>query len=107
MQVLQTNIIKTWAGQILLTFLPDIRISGIFDTLDNIIFQYIEEETNILLLSFGKAEKKLEQRNWVFSITLKPNFSNNLSLKYQRFSPSGCKDIGILKIEFVAKIQFL
>ena len=33
--------------------------------------------------------------------------SNNLSLKYQRFTPSGSKDKGIIKIEFVSKIQFL
>ena len=33
--------------------------------------------------------------------------SNNLSLKYQRCWPSGCKDIGIRKFEFVAKTQFL
>ena len=33
--------------------------------------------------------------------------SNNLSLKYQRFTPSGCKDTGIGKFEFVAKTQFL
>jgi len=28
-------------------------------------------------------------------------------LKYQRFTPSGCKDIGIRKFEFVAKNPFL
>ena len=33
--------------------------------------------------------------------------SYNVSLKYQRFTSSGCKDIGITKIEFVAKTQFL
>ena len=33
--------------------------------------------------------------------------SNNLSLKYERFTPSGREDIGIRKIEFVAKTQFL
>ena len=33
--------------------------------------------------------------------------SNNLSLKYQRFATSGCKDIRIRKFEFVAKTQFL
>ena len=31
----------------------------------------------------------------------------NLNLKYQRFTPSGCKDIGIRKSEFVTKTQFL
>ena len=30
----------------------------------------------------------------------------SLSLKYQKFSVSGCKDIGIRKVEFVAKTQF-
>ena len=33
--------------------------------------------------------------------------SNNLSLKNQRSTPSGFKDIGIRKFEFVAKTQFL
>ena len=33
--------------------------------------------------------------------------SNNVSLKYQRFKSSGCKDIGFTKTEFVAKTQFL
>ena len=33
--------------------------------------------------------------------------SNNLSLKYQKFTPSGCKNIRILKLGFVAKTQFL
>ena len=28
---------------------------------------------------------------------------DNLSLKYQRFTPSGCNDIGITKFEFVTK----
>ena len=31
----------------------------------------------------------------------------NLSLKYQRFTPSGGKNIGIRKSEFVTKTQFL
>ena len=38
---------------------------------------------------------------------MNPDRSNNLSLKYQTFTPSGCKDIGIRKFEFVAKTQFL
>ena len=33
--------------------------------------------------------------------------SNSLRLKCQRFTPSGCKDKGARKYEFVAKIQFL
>ena len=31
--------------------------------------------------------------------------SNNVSLKFQRFTPSGGKDIGIRKFEFLAKSQ--
>ena len=33
--------------------------------------------------------------------------SNNISLKYERFTSSVCKDIGIRKFEFVAKTHFL
>jgi len=33
--------------------------------------------------------------------------SNNRSLKFQRFTPTGCRDMRIRKIEFVAKTQFL
>ena len=33
--------------------------------------------------------------------------STNLIAKYQMFKPSGFKDIGIKKCEFVAKTQFL
>ena len=32
---------------------------------------------------------------------------NNPSLKYQRFIPTGCRDIEIRKFEVVAKTQFL
>jgi len=33
--------------------------------------------------------------------------SDNNSLKYQRLTPSRCKDIAIWKSEFVVKTQFL
>ena len=33
--------------------------------------------------------------------------SNSLSLKYQRFTPLGCKDIGDRKFKFVSKTRFL
>ena len=33
--------------------------------------------------------------------------SNNLWMNYQRFTLSGCKDMGIRKFKFVAKTQFL
>ena len=31
---------------------------------------------------------------------------NSLSLKHERFSPTGCKDTGNRTFEFVAKTQF-
>jgi len=33
--------------------------------------------------------------------------SNNVSLKYERYASSGCWDLGIIKLGFVAKTQFL
>ena len=30
----------------------------------------------------------------------------DLSLKYNKFTPPGCKDIGTIKLEFEAKTQF-
>ena len=33
--------------------------------------------------------------------------SSILILKYHQFTPSGCKDIGIRKFEFMTKTQFL
>ena len=33
--------------------------------------------------------------------------SYNIIMKYQRFTSSGCKEIGTKKFEFVAKTQFL
>ena len=38
---------------------------------------------------------------------MNPIRSNNVSLKYQRLTLYGCKDIGFTKTEFVAKTQFL
>ena len=32
---------------------------------------------------------------------------NNLSLNYERYASSGCWDLGIIKLAFVAKTQFL
>ena len=39
--------------------------------------------------------------------TINSDGSNNQSLKYQRFTPSCFRDIGIRKLGFVAKTQFL
>ena len=38
---------------------------------------------------------------------MKSDTLNGISLKYQRFTPLGCTDIGSQKIEFVAKTPFL
>ena len=45
--------------------------------------------------------------DFCFFQTLNSVISNNQICKYQRVSPSGCKDIGIRNLEFVAKTQFL
>ena len=45
-------------------------------------------------------------RPWIFQ-TMNFVSSNNLSLKYQKLTQSGCKDIRILIFGFVAKTQFL
>ena len=34
-------------------------------------------------------------------------WSKSLSLKYQKFTPSGCEDIGIRTFKFVGKFQLL
>ena len=39
--------------------------------------------------------------------TLNSVTSNNISSKYQRFTPAGCKDMGTILIQFVAKTQFI
>ena len=45
------------------------------------------------------------RRSYVFQ-TINSLRLNNLSLKYQMFMPSGCKDIQIKKFEFVTKTEF-
>ena len=39
--------------------------------------------------------------------TINSGRSNSLNLKYQKFTPSVCKDIWVRKFKFVAKTQFL
>ena len=39
--------------------------------------------------------------------TTKSVRSNSLSMKFSKFTPSGCKAIEIIKFRFVAKTQFL
>ena len=52
----------------------------------------------VMLVMSHKGMESLPQ-------TLNSVKSNNLSLKYQKITTSGCRDIGIRKFEFVA--QFL
>ena len=78
---------------------------------------------------YSKLDKMKDQRNWVFVtnsyfliiVSLQPNVvyrrrvldilnlnsgrSNNLSLKYQRFTPSSSTDIGIRKLKVVEKLN--
>ena len=65
----------------------------------------------------GLKELSSCQKLWFFSgsrccrplvfQTMNSVTSNNLSLKYLRFIPSICNDIGIREFEFVSKTQFL
>ena len=48
----------------------------------------------------------LYRRPYIFQ-TINSVRSNYLSLKYQRYTPSVCKEVGIRKFEFVAKTQIL
>ena len=50
----------------------------------------------VMLVMSHKGMESLPQ-------TLNSVKSNNLSLKYQRFTPAGCKEIGIIKIEFLER----
>ena len=61
-------------------------------------------------------ELSLCHKLWFFNLYIlatqcrKPLISvilNNLSSKYQRFTPSGCNNIEMTQFEFVAKTQFL
>ena len=91
---------------------------GIFEAINTFL------QNNKYLYPNRQAEVNIFlKRNWVFApnfdflvpLSLQPNVgdlifqnmnsvrSNNLRLKYQRFTPSGWKDIGIRKFEFVAK----
>ena len=54
------------------------------------------------LNDFRNVIKRPKSRTTMNSIS-----SNSFNLIYQRFTQSGCKDIGIRKFECVAKTQFL
>ena len=81
-----------------------------------------ESLSNDMIL-YREIDIKLCQRYWVFAttsaflnpISLDSNVvetmnsvrSNNISLKYQRFTTLGSKEIGIINSEFVTTTQFL
>jgi len=54
---------------------------------------------------YAKGNEFLPQTPTVFLATRCRRISerSNSRLKYHRFTPSGCKDIGMRKYEFVAK----
>ena len=53
-----------------------------------------------------KKRTALSNKPLIFQ-TMNSVRSNSQSLKYHRFIPPGCKDIGVRKFKFVAKNQFL
>ena len=57
-------------------------------------------------LRFSNSNNLATRFPFIFQ-TINSGRSNSLSLKYQRLTPSGCKDIGVRKFKFVAKTQFL
>ena len=60
----------------------------------------------IWFVSAFKNVKKLSNFDFHFGFTKGMSSLPKLSLKYQRFTQSDYKDIGIIKFEFVAKTQF-
>ena len=60
------------------------------------------------LLSGSKLKRKgLKELSFCHKLWFSNNDKKNDSLKYLRLKSSGCKDIAIVKLEFVAKTQFL
>ena len=57
-------------------------------------------------LYFSNLCYPIRRRPLIFQ-TMNSVRPNNISLKYQRFTSSDCKDIGIRQFEFVTKTQFL
>ena len=89
---------------------PDRKIFSKSVELKSIL--YLRYEVGIIIITKGVIATK---SNLLTPISLEPNIvkltdilttnfvrSNNLSLKYQKFTPLVCKDIGIGKFEFVA-----
>ena len=56
----------------------------------------IEFLPQILIFYLGRRSNTFQTMNSIRS--------NNIALKYKRFTPSGCEDVGIRKFEFVARV---
>ena len=56
----------------------------------------IEFLPQILIFYLGRRSNTFQTMNSIRS--------NNITLKYQRFTPSGRKEVGIRKFEFVARV---
>ena len=91
---------------------PPLRMHLILQHDDKIEFNYFAD----ILKGFESSPQSVIYQSHYLCNTMLYNLlfqtinfvmSNNLSLKYQRYTPSGSKDIRIKKFEFVAKIQFL
>ena len=73
-----------------------LKIGGISSPFCNFFFKEIES-----LHKLGFSNSVLATQ--CHKQTMNSVRSNNLSLKYQKSIPSGCKDMWIKKLEFVAK----
>ena len=88
-----------------LTFL---RLCQIFFLKSHFIYNLLKELSFCHKLWFSNSDNLTTRfpRPLIFQ-TINSVRLNSLSLKYQRFTPSRCLDIGVRKCEFVAKTQFL
>ena len=69
--------------------------------------RFIKELSLCQKLFFSKPYIFATQRwrSWIFQ-TINSVRSNNISLKYQRFTTLGSEELGIINSEFVTKTQF-
>ena len=70
------------------------------------VLKGIESLPQILVFLFSFFCETQCHRPKIFQ-TMNSMRSNNISLKYQRFTTSGCKDLGIRKISDKDSIPFL
>ena len=83
------------------------RIFIFFKCLIVFLMNWIFATNSDFLISISNYLNATQSRRPLIFQTMNAVRSYNISLKYQRSTSSGCKDIGITKIEFVTKTQFL